>query len=82
MAKKFYDVCRARGFFFISANAMLALGLMKLFVSSKAYSLENLHQIMVDKKYLGILSSGVVFADETIHPFEDIPGFFDEKKDP
>lgn len=74
-SKLFYDVCREHGLFFMSANAMLALGLMKLFVSNETYSLENLYSIMTNNNYLGILSSGVIYKDYTIHPFKDIPGF-------
>ena len=74
-AKLFYDVLRSRKLFFISANAMLALGLMKMFVSQETYSLENLYNIITNDKYLGILSSGIVTADERIVPFSDIPGF-------
>lgn len=73
LSKGFYDVCKKNHFFFISANAMLALGIMKMFVSSDFYTLENLYPIMTNTKYIGLLSSGVVFADGTIHPFSDIP---------
>lgn len=74
-SKLFYDVCIQHGLFFISANAMLALGLMKLFVSNEKYSLEHLYSIMTDRNYVGLLSSGVVYKDFTIHSFEDIPEF-------
>lgn len=77
-SKLFYDVCKEHGFFFMSANAMLALGIMKMFVSTDAYSLENLYPIMTNREYIGLLSSGVVFKDGSIHPFEDIPGFYGE----
>lgn len=71
----FYDVCREHNFFFISANAMLALGLMKMFVSVETYNLENLYSVMIDPNYIGLLSSGVVTADERIIPFSDLTGF-------
>ena len=66
--KMFYNVLREHGLFFFSANALLALGLMKLYVSIKEYSLENLHKIMIDRNYLGILSSGVITNDEKLLP--------------
>lgn len=74
-SKLFYDVLRKRKFFFISANAMLALGLLKLFVSQETYALENLFKIITSDEYVGLLSSGVVTKDENIIPFEEIPNF-------
>lgn len=71
----FYKVLRDNHFFFFSANALLALGLMKMYVSTEKYTLEHLFPIMTDSKYLGVLSSGVVYYDGSIHPFEDIPYF-------
>lgn len=71
----FYDVCRKQKFFFISANALLALGLMKLYVSMQTYSLENLYKIMIDHNYIGLLSSGVVKTSGEIISFDAIPGF-------
>ena len=70
--KLFYEVLREHGLFFFSANALLALGLMKLYVSIKTYSLENLYVIMVDKNYVGILSSGVVTKDERLVPLGEV----------
>ncbi len=69
--KLFYDVVRKHGLFFFSANALLALGLMKLYVSIKSFSLENLYKIMINKNYVGILSSGVITKDEKIIPLDD-----------
>lgn len=69
--KLFYDVLRKRELFFFSANALLALGLMKLYVSIKSYSLENLYKIMVDKRYVGILSSGVLTKEENLIPLDE-----------
>ena len=66
--KLFYNVLREHGLFFFSANALLALGLMKLYVSIRTYSLENLYQIMVDRNYVGILSSGVITKEEKLIP--------------
>ncbi len=70
--KLFYDVLRNHGLFFFSANALLALGLMKLYVSLNKYSLESLYKIMVDKQYVGILSSGVITRDEQMIPLDDV----------
>lgn len=69
--KLFYDVLREHRLFFFSANALLALALMKLYVSIKTYSLENLYKVMVDKRYVGILSSGVITADEKLIPLNE-----------
>lgn len=70
--KLFYNVLREHELFFFSANALLALGLMKLYVSIRSYSLENLYKVMVDKQYVGILSSGVVTRDERVIPLEEV----------
>lgn len=70
--KLFYDVLREHRLFFFSANALLALGLMKLYVSIKTYSLENLYKIMIDKNYVGILSSGVITKEEKIIPLSEV----------
>jgi len=56
----FYDTMRKHKFFFISANAMLSLGLMKLFVSYDKYNLENLFPLITNPEYVGLLSSGLV----------------------
>lgn len=69
--KLFYDVLREHGLFFFSANALLALGLMKLYVSIKTYSLENLYKIIVDHRYIGILSSGVITREEKLIPLNE-----------
>lgn len=71
----FYDVLRSNHLFFISANAMLALGLMKLYSSQEKFSLENLYNIITDSNYVGILSSGVVQRDGEIVSFDKIPNF-------
>lgn len=71
MGKLFYDVLRKHGLFFFSANALLALGLMKLYISIKSYSLENMYKIMIDKRYVGILSSGVITEDERLIPLSE-----------
>lgn len=67
-AKLFYDVLNQRHLFFISANAMLALGLMKMFVSQEKYSLESIFNIITNEEYVGLLSSGIVKKDGTIIP--------------
>lgn len=71
----FYEVLIKHNFFFISANAMLALGLMKMFVSQDTYNLENLYNIIESPDYLGILSSGVVTRTGDILSFSAIPIF-------
>jgi NAD-dependent dihydropyrimidine dehydrogenase PreA subunit len=74
-SRLFYDVLKKHKLFFISANAILSLGLMKLFVSQDNYSLENLYSIIVNPRYVGLLSCGVVESDGTIISLEDITGF-------
>lgn len=69
--KLFYEVLRKHNLFFFSANALLTLGLMKLYVSIKKYSLENLYKIMVDNGYVGLLSSGVITKDEKLIPLDN-----------
>lgn len=57
-AKMFYDNLKNHNLFFISANALLLLGLLKLFKGNN-YSIENvLDKIAVNN--LGLLSCGVV----------------------
>ena len=68
-ARLFYDVLRADNLFFMSANAMLAMGLMKMFVSQERYSLESLYSFIASGQYVGLLSSGLVRRDGTIVPF-------------
>ena len=70
--KLFYDVLREHRLFFFSANALLALGLMKLYVSIKTYSLESLYKIMNDRNYVGILSSGVITKEEKLIPLSEV----------
>ena len=65
---EFYSVLRKNNFFFISANAMLALGLMKLFVSYENYNLENIFPFINDPQYIGLLSSGIVKFNGEILP--------------
>lgn len=62
-ADLFYSVLRKNNLFFFSANALLALGLRKLYVSINKYSLESLYPIINDKNFVGLLSSGVVTKD-------------------
>ena len=69
-AKLFYDVLRKHKLFFVSANALLALGLYKLYVSNN-YTLESLFHIMTNEQYLGLLSAGVVTRDEKIIPLNE-----------
>ena len=72
---EFYDIIKAQKFFFISANALLALGLMKMFVSQETFCLENLYNIISSGKYLGLLSCGVIDCNGNILPFDQIPHF-------
>lgn len=60
-ASKFYNILKRNNFFFFSANALLALGLMKLFDSVEKYTIENMYdKIIRTKNYYGLLSSGVI----------------------
>jgi len=65
-ADLFYSVLRLQNLFFFSANALLALGLQKLYISTKKYSLESLYSIINSKNYVGLLSSGVVTIEGDI----------------
>ena len=68
----FYNTLRKNALFFISANAMLALGLMKLFVSYENYNLENLYEIIRSDKYSGLLSCGAVSQEGDIVPLAEL----------
>lgn len=65
-ADLFYSVLRKHDLFFFSANALLALGLQKLYISINEYSLEALYPIINNNRYVGLLSSGVVTVDGEI----------------
>jgi len=78
-ANKFYDSLREHHFFFVSANAMLALGLMKLFVSCDKYNLENLFPIITNNEYIGLLSSGVINVKGEIMSFDEVIKSFNKK---
>ncbi len=65
-ADLFYSVLRKQNLFFFSANALLALGLQKLYISINKYSLESLYPIINHKNFVGLLSSGVVSTDGRI----------------
>lgn len=67
-SRQFYDILRNRHFFFFSANALLAFGLMKIFVSEK-FCLENIYKIITNPNYVGMLSSGLVTDKLQIVPF-------------
>lgn len=67
----FYKVLQENSLFFFSANALLALGLQKLYVSLNTYSLETLYPIITNKNFVGLLSSGVVTADKRIIPLDE-----------
>lgn len=70
-ADLFYRVLCQQNLFFFSANALLALGLQKLYISINNYSLEALYPIINSKKYVGLLSSGVVTSDKKIIALEE-----------
>ena len=70
-ADLFYSVLRKHELFFFSANALLALGLQKLYISINDYSLESLYPIINSKRFVGLLSSGVVTAEEEIISLEE-----------
>jgi len=57
--KMFYDNLRNHNLFFISANALLLLGLLKLFKGNN-YSIENVLDKITRNNNLGLLSCGVV----------------------
>jgi len=60
-AGQFYSILQNRGYFFISANAMLALGLKKMFDSMQKYSLENIFDKVISTgNYVGLLSCGAI----------------------
>ena len=69
-ADLFYNVLRKHELFFFSANALLALGLQKLYISINDYSLESLYPIINSKRFVGLLSSGVVTAEGEIIALE------------
>ena len=66
----FYDTLRKHKLFFVSANSLLALGLMKMFVSCEKYNLEMLELLVHSGKYIGLLSSGVITSDLRIVPLD------------
>lgn len=55
----FYKNCINNDIFFISANALLSLGLKKLF-NSNLFSFEKIAKIIFSSKNVGLLSSGLV----------------------
>jgi len=59
LSDKFYHSIIENNFFFISANALLALGLLKLFYGEK-YSLENICNPIFSSGNLGLLTNGIV----------------------
>ena len=65
-ADLFYSVLREHDLFFFSANALLALGLQKLYISINDYSLESLYPIINNTKFVGLLSSGVITKEGEI----------------
>lgn len=70
-SKLFYDTLKKNRLFFVSANSLLALGLMKMFVSCNKYNLEMLEPLIHSKKYLGMLSSGIVTINDELISLDD-----------
>lgn len=70
-ANLFYRVLNQQNLFFFSANALLALGLQKLYISINNYSLEALYPIINSKKFVGLLSAGVVTTEKEIIALDD-----------
>lgn len=62
----FYRVLNENNLFFFSANALLALGIKKMFGSIEKYSLESLYDIINSKEYVGLLSCGLIKANGEI----------------
>lgn len=56
----FYEVLKKQNLFFMSANAMHGLGVLKLFNSIRRFSLENLYTVMTNGDYYGLLSCGLI----------------------
>lgn len=69
---QFYNVLKRNNLFFISANALVALGLLKLFVSYDKYNLENLYFVITNTNYVGLLSCGLVTSNGEIVPLRYI----------
>lgn len=65
----FYGVLKKHNFFFFSANALLALGLKKLFISIDKYSLETIFPQITSGEYVGMLSCGFILRDGSIEPY-------------
>lgn len=65
----FYRVLNENNLFFFSANALLALGIKKMFGSIEKYSLESLYDIINSKEYVGLLSCGLIKANGEIENF-------------
>lgn len=58
-ANMFYNSVISNNFYFISANAFLSLGLLKLFKGDD-YSLENIADLLFKSGNIGLLSCGIV----------------------
>ncbi|MBS1578314.1 MAG: hypothetical protein JST29_01585 [Bacteroidetes bacterium] len=58
-AQQFYSSIVDNNFFFISANALLSLSLLKLFKGDE-YSIENIYTKYFSKDSIGLLSSGLI----------------------
>lgn len=58
-SEDFYNKLEKYQLKFISANALLSLGLLKIFKGNK-YSLDNIVDMLFNDNYLGLLSSGFI----------------------
>ena len=61
-ANAFYNNLIEHGLFFISANALLCLGLLKIF-RGDGYSLDNLTDTIFKQNIVGLLSNGLIVYD-------------------
>lgn len=61
-ANTFYNNLLNHGLFFISANALLCMGLLKIFKGNE-YSLDSLAEKVFQKNAIGLLSNGLIVYD-------------------
>jgi NAD-dependent dihydropyrimidine dehydrogenase PreA subunit len=65
----FYNNCLDNNIFFISANAILSLGIKKVFFGDN-YSIENLTSNIFSSENIGLLSCGVIKKNMEIKPLK------------
>ncbi len=73
----FYNNVVRHNLYFISANALLFLGLQKISFGDK-YSIDNLENYLFKKGVIGLLSCGLVFYKDSKYFIEPLP-IFDTK---